>query len=316
MSNQQRVGNPEDSVAGFPRALPPALSRLPWHREAELHALLAASREREHRLNQEVTALVDALTEKDHLVASVSHEFRTPLTSIIGSLDLLRVEAAELSPSALRWLEAARRNATRLSALVSDFLVSADSSLPVHPRRTDLASLVEASLVSAHGFAEAARVSLSIDVPAPLWAEVDPLRISQVLDNLVSNAVKYTPDGGTVHVSASNAGARVMLHVKDDGIGMTAADAERVFSRFFRSAAVSAGSIPGTGLGLSITKAIVEQHGGSIAVRTSPGCGSTFTVELPAGAPLRRNSFAAERLRYWRMARVSSARASSPPAEG
>jgi signal transduction histidine kinase len=123
-----------------------------------------------------------------------------------------------------------------------------------------------------------------MDLPAPLWAHVDPLRIGQALDNLVSNAIKYSPDGGTVRVSASTAGERVLLHVADDGMGMTAADAARVFTRFFRSPAVREGSIPGAGLGLSITKAIVERHGGSISCSSRPGRGSTFTVELPAEA--------------------------------
>ncbi len=102
-----------------------------------------------------------------------------------------------------------------------------------------------------------------MDLPDPLWADVDPLRISQALDNLVSNAIKYSPDGGTVHVSASTAEGLVLLHVEDAGMGMTAADAERIFTRFFRSPAVREGPIPGAGLGLSITKAIIEGHGGS-----------------------------------------------------
>ena len=88
-----------------------------------------------------------------------------------------------------------------------------------------------------------------MDVPAPLWAHVDPLRISQALDNLVSNAIKYSPDGGTVRISASTGNGRVRLQVVDNGMGMTAADAGRVFTRFFRSPAVREGSVPGAGLG-------------------------------------------------------------------
>jgi signal transduction histidine kinase len=213
----------------------------------------------------EVTGLVDALAVKDDIVSTVSHEFRTPLTSIIGNLDLILGDSAGLSTNTVRRIEVAQRNAERLLALVSDLLMSANSTVHVHPRRTDLASLVEASLGSAQAHAHASRVSLSMDLPAPLWAHVDPLRISQALDNLVSNAIKYSPDGGTVHVSASNERGRVLLHVEDAGMGMTAADAERVFTRFFRSPAVREGSIPGAGLGLAITKAIVDRHGGSIS---------------------------------------------------
>lgn len=243
---------------------------------------LHAGCERERLLNDEVSGLIDALAAKDDVLSTVSHEFRTPLTSIIGNLDLALSDSEHLSAQALRRLEVAQRNAERLLALVSDLLMSANSAVHVHPLRTDLASLVEASLGSAHAHAQASQVTLSMEVPAPLWAHVDPLRISQALDNLISNAIKYSPNGGNVRVSASTEGDRVLLHVEDDGLGMTAADAERVFTRFFRSPAVRDGSIPGAGLGLSITKAIVERHGGSISCNTLLGSGSTFTLELPA----------------------------------
>jgi len=232
----------------------------------------------------EVTGLVNALAAKEDVVATVSHEFRTPLTSIIGNLDLVLVD--ELPLPVLRRIEVAQRNAERLLALVSDLLMSASSAVQVHPRKTDLAGLVEASLGSAQAHAQSARVSLAMDVPAPLWANVDPLRISQALDNLVSNAIKYSPEGGAVTVTARTGDGRVLLRVEDSGIGMTAADAERIFTRFFRSPAVRDGAIPGAGLGLSITKAIVEGHGGSITCSSLPGCGSTFTVDLPLeGSP-------------------------------
>lgn len=233
----------------------------------------------------EVTGLVNALAAKEDVVATVSHEFRTPLTSIIGNLDLVLAE--ELPLPVLRRIEVAQRNAERLLALVSDLLMSANSAVHVQPRKTDLAGLVEASLGSAQAHAQSSRVSLAMDVTAPLWAEVDPLRIGQALDNLVSNAIKYSPHGGSVTVSARAEGGRVLLRVEDSGIGMTAADAGKIFTRFFRSPAVRDGAIPGAGLGLSITKAIVEGHGGSISCSTLPGRGSTFTVELPAEGALR-----------------------------
>lgn len=233
----------------------------------------------------EVTGLVDALAAKDEVVSTVSHEFRTPLTSIIGNLDLVLADTEGLDSPVVRRVEVAQRNAERLLALVSDLLMSASAAVHLHPRRTDLAGLVEASLGSAQAHAQASRVCLAMDVQGPLWAHVDPLRISQALDNLVSNAIKYSPDGGSVRVSASAGDGLVRLHVADTGMGMTAADAGRVFTRFFRSPAVRDGSIPGAGLGLSITKAIVEGHGGSISCRTSPGHGSTFTLELPADGP-------------------------------
>jgi signal transduction histidine kinase len=262
-----------------------------------LQALLAESRERERLL----AALVDTLdvgvgpdvrpeAASADVVATVSHEFRTPLTSIIGNLDLVLGE--ELPLPVRRRLEVAQRNAERLLALVSDLLMSASTAVQVQPRTTDLAGLVEASVGSAQAHAQSSRVALAMDVTAPLWAVVDPLRIGQALDNLVSNAIKYSPHGGAVTVSARAEGGRVLLQVEDSGIGMTAADAERVFTRFFRSPAVRDGSIPGAGLGLSITKAIVEGHGGSISCSSLPGSGSTFTVDLPAdGGPRAFQAF-------------------------
>ena len=180
---------------------------------------LHAGCERERLLNDEVSGLIDALAAKDDVLSTVSHEFRTPLTSIIGNLDLALSDSGHLSAQALRRLEVAQRNAERLLALVSDLLMSANSAVHVHPLRTDLASLVEASLGSAHAHAQASQVTLSMEVPAPLWAHVDPLRISQALDNLISNAIKYSPNGGNVRVSASTEGDRVLLHVEDDGWG-------------------------------------------------------------------------------------------------
>lgn len=262
------------------RRLQMMLFGLPESHAPELHALLAESRERERRLNDDVTALVNALAARDNVVGTVSHELRTPLTSIIGNLDLVLGE--ELPPPVLRRLEVAQRNAERLLALVSDLLVAADSAVQVHPRKTDLADLVAASLSSAQAHAQSAHVTLAMDVPGPLWVHADPLRIGQALDNLVSNAIKYSPGGGTVKVTARADVGQALLQVADSGIGISAADAAKVFTRFFRSPAVRDGPIPGAGLGLFITKAIVEGHGGSISCSSTPGCGSTFTVELPA----------------------------------
>jgi signal transduction histidine kinase len=231
----------------------------------------------------EVTRLVESMAAKEEVVSNFSHELRTPLTSIIGNLDLVLGDLDDLPGPAVRRIEIAQRNAERLLALVSDLLMPGRPAVSVTPRRTDLAALVDAALASAQEHARSMHVLLSADVSAPLWAEADPLRIGQVLDNLVSNAIKYSPDGGTVRIYASAGDGWVRLHVEDTGMGMTAADAAQVFTRFFRSPAARANSIPGAGLGLSITKAIVEGHGGTITCNSRPGHGSTFTVAIPAG---------------------------------
>lgn len=233
----------------------------------------------------DVTGLVEAITAKDEFLSNVSHELRTPLNSVIGNLDLVLDGGQGLPPLAVQRLEVAQRNTERLLTLVSDLLASASEALNVHPRRTDLAGVVEASLGSARAHAEASKVALLMDVPTPLWAHVDPLRIGQALDNLVSNAIKYSPDGGTVKVSARAEDGLIRLQVEDAGMGMTTADAAKVFTRFYRSPEALEADIPGVGLGLSITKAIVERHGGGISCVSRPGEGSTFTVSLPVDGP-------------------------------
>jgi signal transduction histidine kinase len=229
----------------------------------------------------DVTGLVDALSAREKLVSNVSHEFRTPLNSILGSLDLVLEDPQGLPPLAVQRLEVAQRNADRLRALVSDVLVSASAVLSLHPRQTDLAGLIETSVGSARVQADEANISLLAEVQAPLWAHADPLRIAQVLDNLVSNAIKYTPGGGVVTVSAHGADEWVFLRVEDTGMGISDDDSRRIFSRFFRAGAARKSGIPGVGLGLSITKSIVERHGGAISCASRPGGGTTFTVKLP-----------------------------------
>lgn len=233
----------------------------------------------------DVTGLVEALTAKEELISNVSHEFRSPLMSVLGNVDLVLEETDGLSSDGVHRLEVVQRNAERLLSLVSDLLVSASTVLAVHPRRTDLAGLIETTIGSAQAQADATNVSLSSDVPVPLWAHADPLRIAQALDNLVSNAIKYSPHGGAVTVRASSNDRWVELQVQDTGMGISEEESARIFTRFFRTQAARKAEIPGVGLGLSITKTIVERHGGKISCASTPGAGTTFTVTLPvAGA--------------------------------
>ncbi|RKO25557.1 diguanylate cyclase [Pseudarthrobacter phenanthrenivorans] len=234
----------------------------------------------------DVTGWVEALAANQELVSNVSHEFKSPLNSIIGNIDLVLDDVGiDLPPQVAQRLLVVQRNAERLAALVSDLTASASTALNVHPKRTDLASLVETSLGSALAEAERAHIQLNTDVPSPLWAYADPLRIGQALDNLVSNAIKYSPDGGTVSISARSGKDWVQLSVSDTGMGMSREDTARVFKRFFRSEAARKAAISGAGLGLSITKMIVEGHGGTITCESGQGKGSTFTLTLPADGP-------------------------------
>lgn len=233
----------------------------------------------------DVTGLVEALAANEELVSNVSHEFRTPLNSILGNIDLVLEDAEGTSKLSAQRLEVVQRNSERLLALVSDLTLSASSALKVHPKRTDLASLVATSIGSALAQADQSNIAFTADVPSPLWAYADPLRIGQALDNLVSNAIKYSPGGGVVSISAQGAGDWVRLSVTDTGMGMSREDSERVFTRFFRTDSARQAAIAGAGLGLSITKTIIERHGGDISCESRPGKGTTFTLTLPADGP-------------------------------
>ncbi|HJV98844.1 MAG TPA: PAS domain-containing sensor histidine kinase [Arthrobacter sp.] len=227
----------------------------------------------------DVTELVNALAAKDEFVSSVSHEFRTPLTSILGYVEiLLEDDPADYQREPL---EIIRRNSERLLTLVSDLLISRHGQLIVTPHSVDVAELVRATVSAALPKAGASRVVLKADTPARLHAHVDGPRISQVLDNLVSNAIKYSPDGGNVVVSLEQEDGHLTCRVSDTGMGMSTDDQAEVFAKFFRTSNVRRTAIPGVGLGLPISKAIVEAHGGTIDVDSALGKGTTFTFRLP-----------------------------------
>jgi signal transduction histidine kinase len=227
----------------------------------------------------DVTDLVNALAAKDDFVSSVSHEFRTPLTSILGYVEILLED--EPRDDQLEPLNIIRRNSERLLTLVSDLLATRNGQLIVTPHAVDVAELVRASVSAAMPKADVGRVVLKADAPGRLDAHVDGPRISQVLDNLVSNAIKYSPDGGTVVVSLTQEDGHMTCRVSDTGMGMSEEDLAEVFSKFFRTSSVRRTAIPGVGLGLSISKAIVEAHGGTIQVQSKKGQGTTFTFRMP-----------------------------------
>jgi len=180
------------------------------------------------------------------------------------------------------FLEIIRRNSERLLTLVSDLLSSRNGQLVVSPHAVDVAELVRASITAALPRATESGIKLRADAPDRLEAHVDAARVSQVLDNLVSNAIKYSPDGGEVTVSLRSDDGTVVCSVSDTGMGMSKEDQEEVFTKFFRSQAVRNSAIPGVGLGLSISKAIVEAHGGQVSLYSEVGRGTTFTFAVPA----------------------------------
>jgi len=232
----------------------------------------------------DITDLMSALKVKDEFVASVSHELRTPLTVVMGYLDLV-LGGTRVDTGVQRQLQVVRRNAERLLRMVDDLLVTArfeQGQLIVDLRDTDLAGLVREALADLEPRAAAAGITVEAWVEGPVVIAADQVRMRQVVDNLVSNAIKYTPSGGTVRVALETHPDLVDLVVADTGIGISEEDKPRLFTKFFRAAEAEAMAIPGIGLGLAITNAVVEAHHGSILVDSEPGRGSTFRVRLPA----------------------------------
>jgi signal transduction histidine kinase len=226
---------------------------------------------------------------KDHFVSTVSHELRAPLTSIRGYLELvLSGDAGDLRQEQQRLLEVADRNAGRLIAIVDDllFVARVDAGrLVLEAERVDLGGVVAESVETSLPRARERDVRLVAEVPEDLVLEgADRSRLVQLVDNLVSNAIKFTPPGGVVAVRAFADGAVAALEVADTGIGMDRDEQVRLFERFYRTRSATAHAIPGTGLGLSIVKAIAEAHGGAVTVMSEPGEGTTFRVTLPVAA--------------------------------
>jgi PAS domain S-box-containing protein len=227
---------------------------------------------------------------KRDFISTVSHELRTPLTSIRGSLGLLAAGAfGALSTEAQSLVTIASSNGDRLLRLINDLLdidrIEA-GGVAFRVRSLELGSLVAQAVTVSQGFAVQYGVALSFTSPGcEAWVNGDPDRLLQVLANLISNAVKYSPRGEIVSVFLTSAGTTHRVGVSDRGRGIPVELRGRIFEKFVQSDSSDARQRGGTGLGLFITKAIVEQHGGSIGFSSQPGAGTTFFFELPALRP-------------------------------
>jgi len=221
---------------------------------------------------------------RDAFVAAVSHELRTPLTSISGFVELLCDEEHELGPNGRRYVDVIRRSNNRLQQAVEDLLLVAEieaERLELRPAPTDLAELATATVEAALPAAAENGIELRLDVTGRLPLEADEARLRQVLDNLVSNALKFTPSGGSVTLSARNGDGPLRVQVADTGIGIAQDELGLLFSRFYRASTATRRAIPGTGVGLVIARAIVEAHGGTISLQSAEGEGTRVTVTLP-----------------------------------
>lgn len=227
---------------------------------------------------------------KDDFVGLISHELRTPLSSILGYLELLRDDdETELTSTQMQYLGVAERNAYRLLTLVGDLLFTAQvesGKFNLEQHVQPLAPIVKAAIDSARP--AAARAGLTLDSSVAVgdsFVRGDSVRIGQACDNLISNAIKFTPKGGTVTVTLAEGKDDAYITVADTGMGIAADELDKLFHRFFRATTATRNAVPGVGLGLSITKAIATAHGGCLRVESEEGVGTSFRLGLPLAHP-------------------------------
>ena len=224
---------------------------------------------------------------KHEFVSVVSHELRTPLTSIQGSLALLNAGVTgELPPRARSMVSIGLQNSERLLRLINDILdmekiESSKMEFAFEP--LSVHGLIERAVAENRAFLDQYKLRIKVEHAAAADVEVrgDSGRLMQVLANLLSNAAKYSPEGGVITVGADAAEEAVRIWVKDEGPGIPDSFHERIFQKFSQADASDTRQKSGTGLGLSITKAIVERHGGTIGFKTADRAGTTFYFDLP-----------------------------------
>lgn len=238
---------------------------------------------------QNITHLKELDRLKSEFVSTVSHDLRTPLTTIQGYVALLE-RAGPLTDMQADFVDRALRSLTHITSLISDLLdigrIEAGYDLEMQAVRLD--ELVRTTVDATQTYAIEENLTLTMDVPrTPLWVWGNQRRLRQVLENLISNAIKYNRPEGWVRVSAGQDGDHIIVRVRDAGIGIPPEEQARIFDRFYRVHAPGTEDVQGTGLGLSIVKSVIEKHKGRIWVESTLGEGSTFSFVIPTLEPTR-----------------------------
>jgi len=266
------------------------LSRLVEVRTAELRRNERQLEERNVQLATQADALAELHDARSRLFANLSHEFRTPLTLILGPLRGLRAGRHGTLPPAVREQhDLMLRNSQRLLRLINQILDLSRlqaGALTLDRRRGDLVAFARAGAMAFAPLAEQHGITLRFHgPPSEVECDFDPEQLEKVLFNLLSNAVKFTAHGGTVDVTVRDVGPHAEIVVQDTGLGIAPDDLPRIFDRFYQADASSTRRFTGTGIGLALARELVGLHGGEIHAESTPGVGSTFTVRIPrAGA--------------------------------
>ena len=292
----QQVGQPRDDQDGMPRGE----LAVPLTRDGEVFAvvqLLGPEQPRIDGLPETIETIAAQLSQyadrkrsdataarmKDQFVSTVSHELRTPLAAMDGWLHiLLDGEPGPLNEEQHRFLTTVKRNSDRLMRLVGDLLLIGQMDagrFTLELADVDIVELVGEAVALFEGAAVEKRIELNADTGGPAVVLGDRLRLGQLLSNLVSNAVKFTPEGGQVGIRVREQDGTCQVEVTDSGIGIPVADRAHLFERFYRAS--TATGTAGSGLGLAISKAIAEAHGGTIRIADSSGSGTRVLLEIP-----------------------------------
>jgi signal transduction histidine kinase len=226
---------------------------------------------------------------KDEFIAIISHELRTPLSSITGYLELVLDDAHLLTRDHQEFLTVISRNVDRLTLLANDLLLLAaaeNGTLALATSDFELSTLLEeaANAARPHAADQQIALRLEVEVDGQTQLHADRPRLAQLLDNLISNAIKFTPAGGSVTLRTLRGGDHVIVEVEDSGIGVAADELPRLFDRFYRARTATDGNVGGTGLGLAIAKTIADAHDAALEVTSELGGGTTFRLRLPPAA--------------------------------
>jgi signal transduction histidine kinase len=243
-------------------------------------------RERTAELEKSEAALRAAAKQKDEFLAVLAHELRNPLAPMRTGLDLLLRYQPAPTPAVERTLAAMNRQLHHMVRLIDDLLdVSRISRglLELKRERIDLTNLIKSTVDGARPWFERRKQVVSLEIPGELYAHADSTRVAQILTNLLHNAAKFTPEGGTIRVELARAGEHAALRVIDSGSGIRADQLDRVFDMFARVERPGVASESGLGIGLALARRLAEMHGGSLSVVSEgEGRGATFTLRIPA----------------------------------
>ncbi len=235
-------------------------------------------------LNHMIERLEESFQQINRFSADASHELRTPLTVLQGELEAMAEKEHNLPAEVRDTIGSALEETQRLAKIVESLLAISRleaGEARVQPVRLDFAELVRTTADQMRLLAEEKHISLNCDGTKPVQIEADPARLKQVVVNLLDNAIKYTPERGSVIATVHSQDSRAVLEVADSGLGISASDLPHIFDRFYRADKARSRQMGGAGLGLSIVRSICTAHGGQVTVTSTEGHGSLFRIELP-----------------------------------